>query len=184
MINYPTKLEDWEGFQIECVSDVKVEQSLIDIWLEAMRDGNPLYWHEEIAKEICGGIIAPSPATLTFSATYRWTPNRPKEMWDVHGVESSEYKTPVRMPMETHFALKDFSGLKEGIVGGIDAEFYEPMRLGDRLTITSKIASIGELRTNKLGTGRNWVAEVQYKNQKGQLLSIERYKFYCYNRDA
>lgn len=184
MINYPTKLEDWEGFEIERVSEVKVEQSLIDAWLEAVRDGNPLYWNEEVAKAIAGGIVAPTPSTLTYAATYRWSPRRPDEIWDVHGVESPAFRPAVRMPMETHFALKDFTGLKEGIVGGIDAEYYEPMRLGDRLTIVSRIVGIGELRTNKLGTGRNWTNEVRYTNQDGRLVSIERYKFFCYNRGA
>src|SRR5690606_26354234 len=143
-----TKLEDWEGFEIERVSEVKVEQSLIDAWLEAVRDGNPLYWNEEVAKAIAGGIVAPTPSTLTYAATYRWSPRRPDEIWDVHGVESPAFRPAVRMPMETHFALKDSTGLKEGIVGGIDAEYYEPMRLGDRLTIVSRIVGIGELRTN------------------------------------
>ena len=184
LIKYPDRLEDWDGFQIERVSDLCVEQSLIDAWLEAVRDGNPLYWNEEVAREITGGIIAPTPATLTFASTFRWSPRRPDEVWDVHGVEPAGTKTPVRMPMEPHFALKEFTGLKEGIVGGIDAEFYEPMRLGDRLTIASSIVDIGELRTNKLGTGRNWTAVARYSNQRGQLISIERYKFYCYNREA
>lgn len=183
-MNYPSKLEDWEGFEIKLVSDVVVNQYLIDAWLEAMRDGNPIYWDEEVAKEIAGGIVAPTPATLTFAASFRWTPRRPDEIWDVHGIETREKKPAIRVPMETHFALKDFTGLKEGIVGSIDAEYYEPMRLGDRLSIASKIVGIGELRTNKLGTGRNWTNEVRYTNQKGQLVSIERYKFYCYNRGA
>jgi len=184
MISYPTTLADWEGFQIERVAEVCVEQSLIDAWLEAVRDGNPLYWDEAVAAEITGGIIAPTPATLTFASSYRWSPRRPEEIWDVHGVESAAYKPALRLPMEPHFALKDFTGLREGIVGGIDAEYYEPLHLGDRLTITAGIRDIGELRTNKLGTGRNWVAEVHYRNQRGELVSIERYKFFCYNREA
>lgn len=184
MVNYPTTLPDWEGFEIEQVSEVVVEQSLINAWLEAMRDGNPLYWNEEVANEITGGIIAPAPATLTFASTYRWSPRRPDEIWDVHGVESPHLRPALRMPVETHFALKDFTGLKEGIVGGIEAEYYEPLRLGDRLTLSSKVIGIGELRTNRLGTGRNWTNEVRYTNQNGELVSIERYKFFCYNRDA
>ena len=183
MINYPTKLEDWEGFKIEAVSEVVVNQYLIDAWLEAMRDGNPLCWDEEVAKEITGGIVAPTAATLPFVSSFRWSPRRPDEVWDMHGLESYP-KRALRMPMETHFALKDFTGLKEGIVGGIEAEYYEPLRLGDRLKIESKIVGIGEERTNKLGTGRNWVNEVRYSKLDGTLVSIERYKFYCYNRDA
>jgi hypothetical protein len=184
MINYPTKLEDWDGFEINLVSDVVVNQYLIDAWMEAMRDGNPIYWNEEVAKEVAGGIVAPTPATLTFAAGFRWTPRRPDEIWDVHNLETEGKKQAIRLPLETHFALKDFSGLKEGIVGGIEAEYYEPMRLGDRLSICTKVVGIGELRTNKLGTGRNWTNEVRYSKQDGTLVSIERYKFFCYNRAA
>jgi acyl dehydratase len=183
MIEYPKTLEEWDGFEIKQVSKIKVDQNLIDIWLEAMRDGNPLYWNEAIAKEICGGIIAPPTSTLTFAASYRWTPERPDEMWDMHGVEVG-FKKSLRLPMEPHFALKDFTGLKEGIVGGIDAEYYEPMRLGDNLTMYARVRDISDLRTNKLGTGRNWIAEAEYRNQRDELVSIERYKFYCYNREA
>jgi hypothetical protein len=184
MINYPTRLEAWEGFEIERVADATVEQGLIDAWLEAVRDGNPLYWNEAVAREIAGGIIAPTPATLTFASAYRWTPRRPDAVWDVHGVEPAATPVPPRMPMEPHFALKAFTGLKEGIVGGIDAEFHEPMRLGDRLAIASAIIDIGALRSNRLGTGRNWTSVVRYRNQRGQLISIERYRFFCYNREV
>jgi acyl dehydratase len=182
MVNFPTKLEDWEGFALEVQSDIVVEQFAIDGWMEAMRDGNPLYWNEEVAKEITGGIIAPGPMTLTFSMSYRWSPKQPEAVWDVHGVEPPGTPSPLRLPMEVHFALKEFTGLKEGIVGGIESEFYEPLRLGDRLKIVSSIRDISDEKTNRLGTGRNWTAEVRFINQRDQLVSIERYFFFSYNR--
>lgn len=182
MIEYPKTLEAWNGFEISAVADMCVERGFIEQWLEAARDGNPIYWNDEVAKEICGGIVAPPPMCQTFSSTRRWSPRRPTEVWDVHGVEPPGTPCPKRMPLEVHFLLKEFTGLKEGIVSGIECEYYEPLRLGDRITVTGRIAGIGEERTNKLGTGRNWTAEAEYKNQKGQLVSIERFRFFCYNR--
>lgn len=182
MTTYPTTIEAWEGFSIEAVSDLVVERGLIDHWLEAVRDANPIYWNDEAAAGITGGIVAPAPMALTFSMSYRWTPRRPAEVWDVHGVEPSGTPTPLRLPMEPHFALKEFTGLKEGIVGGIESEFYEPLRLGDRLTVTTRIVGIGEERTNRLGRGRSWTVEVRYSNQRKELVSIERYRFFSYNR--
>jgi hypothetical protein len=184
MIDYPKTLDAWVGFPVEAVSDLSVERGFIDQWLDAMRDGNPIYWNDEVAKEITGGIVAPPPMCLTFSASFRWSPRRPGMVWDVHGVEPPGTPCPIRVPLEVHFALKEFTGLKEGIVAGIDAEFYEPLRLGDRLRVVSRVVTIGDLRTNKLGTGRNWTVEAQYRNQKDELVSIERYHFYCYNREA
>lgn len=182
MIDYPKTIEAWEGFEIEAPSDLTVERGAIIHWLEAVRDGNPIYWNDEIAAKITGGIIAPPPMALTFAMSYRWTPWNPEAVWDVHGVEPAGTPAPLRMPMEVHFACKDFSGLKEGIVGGIDAEYYEPLRLGDRLKVISRIVNIGAEKTNRLGTGRNWTVEVRYINQRDELVSIERYKFFCYNR--
>jgi acyl dehydratase len=181
-IEYPKTLAEWEGFYVEAVADMVVERGFIEQFLDAVRDGNPIYWNDEVAKEITGGIVAPPPMCLTFSATPRWSPRRPDQVWDVHGVEAPGTPCPIRMPLEAHFALKEFTGLREGIVGGIESEYYEPLRPGDRLTVRGSVQDIGEERTNKLGTGRNWIAKAEFKNQKGQLVSIERYKFFCYNR--
>ncbi|WP_158306009.1 FAS1-like dehydratase domain-containing protein [Azospirillum sp. B510] len=181
-IEYPKTIEGWEGFSIEADSDLVVERGAIDHWLEAVRDANPIYWHDAVASEIAGGIVAPPPMALAFTTSYRWSPKHPAEIWDVHGVEAPETRAPLRLPLEVHFALKEFTGLKEGIAAGIESEFYEPLRLGDRLTVNARILSIGEERTNRLGTGRSWTVEVRYSNQRKQLVSIERYRFFSYNR--
>lgn len=180
---WPTHLQDWIGFTITEESDYTVESGLILNWLDAMRDGNPIYWNEKVAHEVSDGIVAPPPMTLPFSMSPRWSPKRPGEIWDMHETET-DYETAIRMPMEAHFALKEFTGLREGIVAAIESEFYEPLRLGDRLTVASAISGIGEERKNRLGIGRNWIVEVTFSNQRGDLVSIEKYHFFCYNRDG
>lgn len=182
MQNLPTTLEQWEGYEFEDVSELRVERGYIDHWLEAMRDANPLYWNEEVAKEIADGIVAPPAMLVTWLLAPRWSPRRPDEIWDVHADPAAGGFQPRRVPIEAHYRLKEFLGLKEGIVAGNEMEFYAPVRLGDRLRAISKACEIGEERTNRLGTGRAWTIEVRYLNQRDELVGIERYRFFSYNR--
>ena len=184
MKSYPTTLEQWEGFEMSGVSEVLIEQGLIDHWLEAVRDANPLYWDESEAAPFTGGIIAPPPMMFTFCVAYRWSPRRPGEVWDMHGVEPPGTPAPVRWPNHLHYMLKEFTGLREAIVVGNESEFYEPMRVGDRLGITSRCYDISAMRTNRLGTGRSWTIANWYRNQHGQLVGIDRFRLYSYNREA
>ena len=184
MIMYPTRLEDWEGFEIEADGAPVVERGFIDHWLEAVREANPLYWNDDIAEEIAGSIVTPAPMIPTFLRNYRWSPKHPEMVWDMHGVEPPGTPAPLRLPNEAHYALKDFLGLKEGIVASIESEFHAPLRLGDRVRVKSRIVNIGPERTNKLGKGRSWVAEAVYHNQRGELLGTDRYTFFSYNRPA
>ena len=183
MLKLPEKLEDWIGFRFVNDAELVVEQGAINHWLEAVRDANPVYWDEAFAQEVTGGIIAPAPMASTFGTSYRWSPRRPEMVWDIHGVEPDAPKVWPRLPAEAHFSFKEFTGLKEGIVGSIEAEYYEPLRLGDRITVTSYVSKCGEMRTNRLGTGRDWTVVVEFTNQHGDLVSIDRFHFYCYNRE-
>ncbi|TYB82320.1 FAS1-like dehydratase domain-containing protein [Maritimibacter fusiformis] len=183
-LKLPEKLEDWIGFRFEHEAELVVERGAIMHWLEAVRDANPVYWDDAVAEDITGGIIAPAPMASTFATSYRWSPRRPEQVWDIHGVEPDAPRVWPRLPVEAHFSFKEFTGLKQGIVGSIEAEYYEPLRLGDRITVTSFISKCGELRTNRLGTGRDWTAQVEFRNQNGDMVSIDRFNFYCYNREA
>ena len=44
--------------------------------------------------------------------------------------------------------------------------FHEPVRPGDRLRTRQILRSVSGPKTTKLGTGRFWVIEVEYLNQK------------------
>jgi hypothetical protein len=40
------------------------------------------------------------------------------------------------------------------------------------------------LKTNKLGTGRNWTIDVTYKNQRDEVVGIESVSFFGYQRNV
>ena len=57
--------------------------------------------------------------------------------------------------------------------GGSEWEYFEPLRVGDRITIVARILDVSE-RAGKIGTMLFTVAEVTYTNQFDQLVAIQR----------
>ena len=62
--------------------------------------------------------------------------------------------------------------------------FHEPVRLGDRLTTRQVLRSVSEEKTTKLGIGRFWVIDVEYHNQRGELVAVESWTGFGYRKAA
>ena len=60
--------------------------------------------------------------------------------------------------------------------------FYDPVRVGDRLKTYQVLRSVSDEKTTKLGTGRFWVLDVEYENQKGEKVATESYTGFGYRR--
>ena len=54
--------------------------------------------------------------------------------------------------------------------------FHEPVRPGDVLRTRQVLRSVSEPKTTKLGTGRFWVIDVEYLNQRDELVGIELHR--------
>ena len=61
--------------------------------------------------------------------------------------------------------------------------WYEPVRVGDLLTTCQRLRSVSGEKTTRLGTGRFWVTDVEYRNQGGELVAVESYTSFGYRRD-
>ena len=57
--------------------------------------------------------------------------------------------------------------------GGSEWEYFEPVRAGDRITVTTKVADISE-RKGRLGNMLFTVRETRYVNQFGQVAATQR----------
>ena len=57
------------------------------------------------------------------------------------------------------------------------------VRLGDVLRTHQVLRSISGDKTTKLGTGRFWVIDVEYHNQRDELVGVESYTGFGYRRD-
>ena len=60
-----------------------------------------------------------------------------------------------------------------GLDGGSEWEYFEPVRVGDRITVTNKVADIYE-RKGRLGNMLFVVRETNYVNQFGSTAAVQR----------
>ena len=47
-----------------------------------------------------------------------------------------------------------------------------------------RLVSVSEEQTRRLGTGRFWVIDVEYRNQRGELCGVERWEGFGYRRNG
>lgn len=143
-----------------------VEMSYVATTCASVENGNPLFWDEKVAAELTGGPIAmPTMLSLWFRPHY-WAPGR----------------TGVAQPLQVHFDLKDKLGLPEAVMTDNTIVFGEPVRPGDRLHTCQILRSVSEPKTTKLGSGRFWVIDVRYTNQRDELVGVESYTGFGYRR--
>ena len=86
----------------------------------------------------------------------------------------------VEQPLQLHFDLKERFGLPEGLMTGCSTTYLAPVHDGDRLRSVQVLRSVGEPRTTRLGTGREWVIDVEHRNQDDDVVGIERWTGFGY----
>jgi hypothetical protein len=69
-----------------------------------------------------------------------------------------------------------------GIVTDVEIEFYEQVKEGDEISSEQKLITISECVNTKLGNGRYWAIEVNYKNQVEQLVGKQNINFLGYEK--
>ena len=167
-MNQPNVDELIDKVQYEEEGEFPVEQGYIWTTCASVENGNPLFWDDAVAAEITGGPIAPPSMLSVWFRPHHWSPGR----------------TEPAVPLQVHFDLKEKFDLPEAVISDNTIVFYEPVRPGDRLHTHQILRSVSEPKTTKLGTGRFWVIEVEYFNQRDELVGLESYTGFGYKRDA
>ena len=143
-----------------------VERSYGYNTLSATENGNPLYWDDEVADKLTGGMTLPLTTLSLWMRPHRWEP----------GAEAEQ------VALQVHFDLKDRLGLPEAIMSDNTLILHEPVRPGDVISHHQVLRSVSGPKTTKLGSGRFWVIDVEYHNQDGVLVGIESYTGFGYRR--
>ncbi len=139
----------------------EVEKEVIRRFADAVDDSNPLYWDEEYAKKSrYGSIIAPPG----FISSY-WFSGRPTR-WPNREAITTEAIFSLRSAL-------DKAGFSRILDGGIEYEFFGPVRAGDTITVSSMIKNIIE-RTGQTGKMAFIVNDITYTNQNGDLVAKAR----------
>jgi acyl dehydratase len=163
----PEKVQAWIGKTLaEDEGEFEIEEGYILTSCSSVENGNPLYWNREVAESLTDGPVAPLTMLSAWVRPHQWAPGRTEE----------------RLPLEVHFRLKKELDLPEAIIAGNDLSFGEPVRPGDKLRVQQTLRSISEPRTNRLGTGRFWVIDVEYRNQRDEWVGTDSYNCFGYRR--
>jgi acyl dehydratase len=152
--------------QYEEAGEFPVERGYIWTSASSVENGNPLFWDDAVADELTGGPIAmPTMLSLWFRP-HHWAPGRAEQA----------------LPLQIHFDLKARFDLPEAVMSDNTIIFHDPVRPGDRLRTCQILRSVSEPKTTKLGTGRFWVIDVEYRNQDGALVGVESYTGFGYRK--
>ena len=165
----PDEVTGWIGkVQYEEEGEFPVERGYVWTSCASVENGNPLFWDDEVAEAVTGGPIAPPTMLSVWFRPHHWAPGRAEQA----------------LPLQVHFDLKDRLDLPEAVMTDNTIVFHEPVRPGDRLRTSQILRSVSEGKTTKLGTGRFWVIDVEYRNQDGALVGVESYTGFGYRRSA
>ena len=152
--------------QYEETGEFPVERGYIYTTCSSVENGNPLFWDDAVAEELTAGPIAPPTMISVWFRPHQWSPGR----------------TEPAVPLQVHFDMKRIFELPEAVMTDNTIIFHEPVRPGDRLRTRQILRSVSEPKTTKLGSGRFWVIEVEYLNQKDELVGVESYTGFGYRR--
>jgi acyl dehydratase len=165
----PGEVAGWiDQVRYEETADFPVERGYIWTSCASVENGNPLFWDEATAAEVTDGPIAPPSMLSTWFRPHHWAPGRTRQA----------------LPLQVHFDLKEHLGLPEAVMTDNTITFHEPVRPGDRISTRQVLRSVGEEKTTRLGTGRFWVIDVEYRNQRDELVGVESYTGFGYRRTA
>ena len=165
----PEEVEGWIGQKrYETLGDFDVERGYISTSCASVENGNPIFWDEKTAEDLTGGWIAPPTMISVWFRPHHWAPGR----------------TEGAQPLQVHFDLKEALELPEAVMTDNTIVFREPVRPGDRLSTWQVLRSVSAPKTTKLGTGRFWVIDVEYVNQREEFVGRESYTGFGYRRDA
>ena len=143
-----------------------VERSYAYNTLAATQNANPLYWDDAVAAELTGGVILPPTTLSLWMRPHYWEP----------GAEGEQ------VALQVHFDMKALFGLPEAVMTDNTIIFHEPVRPGDRISNSQILRSVSGPKTTKLGSGRFWVIDVEFRNQRDQVVGIESYTGFGYLR--
>ena len=147
--------------------DFPVERGYFWTAAASVENGNPLYWDDDAAAAITGGPIAPPTMTSAWFRPHWWYPGQTKQ----------------KLPLQIHFDLKARFELPEAIMTENVTTFHEPVRPGDRITSAQRLVSVSDEQTRRLDTEHFWVIDVEYRNQRAELVGVERWTGFGYRRD-
>ncbi|MBM4258050.1 MAG: MaoC family dehydratase [Deltaproteobacteria bacterium] len=122
---------------------MKIEAGKVREFAKAIKDRNPIYLDEAVAKQEVGGIMPPPTFLMTLA------------LWD-------DGDGQPRVQLDTRRILH----------GEQEFEYFKPIYVGDTLTAVTKVANIFEKTGGRGGTMTFVVMDTDFTNQKGEKVAV------------
>ncbi len=135
----------------------KVEEGAIKRFADAVDDRNPYYWDEEYARKSKHGSIIAPPGFFG---------------WPTQWARGQTFPITFDASLDLRPALAQ-AGYSRTLDGGIEYEFFLPVRAGDTLFVTSEIKDIVE-RAGQESKLVFVITERTYVNQHDDLVARAR----------
>lgn len=136
-----------------------VNEPMARIWCEMVEDPNPIYFDEDYARSTWLKEPFPPPAML-----FTWGM---QPVWPESQHESAISR--LHLP-----------GCAATLAVNATQEYLLPLRYGDRLAITNQIASIGEEKATRLGSGHFVTTLDTFRNQRGEVVGTHSFTLFMY----
>jgi acyl dehydratase len=141
-----------------------VNEAMARFWCEMVEDANPIYFDGEYAHST--RLEAPfAPPAMLF--TWGMPP-----VW------------PEADRSDSAISRLSLSGCTTTLAVNATQEYLLPLRYGDTLTITNQIASIGEEKTTRLGTGHFVTTLDTFRNQRSEVAGTHSFTLFMYEPAA
>lgn len=143
----------------------EVCKPMIRHWCEVMQDTNPLYLDEDYAsKTKFEGIIAPPMQVQVFTMNPLW----PETKREPHS-------------QERLLALMEKEGYSSIVATEQGQEYFEPIKLGDRISYTVSVNKVSTEKQTVRGPGYFVTFLYTFVNQRDELVCKQTFTILVYN---
>lgn len=139
---------------------VAVSGARIQLFASMVRDANPAYWDADFAERTWGGLLAPPALLMGWLVPPPWQPG------DAARVSALSLRIP--LPGTTFVNASNV------------AEFFDPIREGDRLSVVEEVVSISAEKRTRLGVGHFIETLETYARSDGTVVATNRNTLFRY----
>lgn len=144
-----------------------IDEFFIRHWCETLEDGNPLYIDDEFArKRGYRGLVVP-PIAIFGAARFpfRWP-------WPPEG----GYR-PIVL-----YVVKRLLELPVAIATASEMEFFLPVQIGERVSLSDRLVNLSPWKVTRLGEGHFITYATSYWSEAGQKVAEQRVSLFMYGR--
>jgi len=131
--------------------EVDVDTGMIRHFAAMVHDANAGFWDSEFAEEQWGAIVAPPAMLMTWVMPIEWKPGG--------AVPVPLLTARVPLPGSTFVNASN------------EAEFFLPIRIGDRLNVVEELVDVSPEKETVLGAGHFVTTRSTYRRQDGEVVA-------------